>query len=87
VNFTEVLLITNLLKSSPDHLILLKMTVIEHPKCITTVTRVSNGALHGCGSVFIELRWDVVNRGIPNTTYVINFLDLIVEVVTVLLGG
>jgi hypothetical protein len=87
VKFTEVLLIPNLLKSSPNHLIFLKLTVVEHPKCITTVTCVSNGALHGCGGVFIELRGDVVNRGIPNTTYVINFLDLIVEVVTVLLGG
>jgi hypothetical protein len=87
VNFAKVLLIANLLKSSPDHLIFLKMTVIEHPKCITTVARVSNGALHGCGSVFIELWRDIVNRGIPNTTYVINFLDLIVEVVTVLLRG
>jgi hypothetical protein len=85
VNFTKVLLITNLLKSPPDHLILLKLAVVEHAKCITTVACVSNGALHGCGGVFIELRGDVMNRGISNTTYVINFLDLIVEVVTVLL--
>jgi hypothetical protein len=80
-----MLLISNLLESPPNYLILLKLAVVEHPECITTVTRISNGALHGCGGVFIELRGNVVNRSIPNIAYVINFLDLIVEIVTVLL--